>query len=149
MKLKLSLISVTISTLFLTGCALNIESLFGEKRPTNSSICNSEPEWVLNPPFEKRVIYGVGIAPQNFKGQQAQRKSAVAKAIQEIASQMKTTVNSQLISKASLHNGNGSSSMNSISFQTVDGQKVSANIVKSCKNPNNGYLYILMKANSK
>jgi len=110
-------------------------------------ICEKEPSWVINPPSDKNAIYGVGIAPRNFAGEQAQRKSAVSKAINEIASQLNTTVNSQTVTRAAVVNGQGSSAMSSVSFQTVNGQKVSAKIVKSCKNPNNGYLYILMKAN--
>ena len=114
---------------------------------SQNGICEREPSWVLNPPSEKDAVYGVGVAPKNFAGEQAQRKSALAKAINEIASQLNTTVNSQVATSASVINGHGSSAMSSVSFQTVNGQKVSATIVKSCKNPHNGYLYILMKAN--
>ena len=114
---------------------------------SNNGICEREPSWVLNPPVEKNAVYGVGIAPVNFAGVQAQRKSAISKAINEIASQLNTTVNSQVATSATVVNGQGNRAMSSVSFQTVNGQKVSATIVKSCKNPNNGYLYILMKAN--
>ena len=130
--------------LFFAGCAdVSVNSI----NPfSDNGICEKEPNWVLNPPLEKGYVYGVGVAPRNFKGEQAQRKSALAKAINEIASQLKTTVNSQIATTMSMQNGRGSSSMSSVSFQTVDGQQVSAKIIKSCKNPNNGYLYILMKA---
>jgi hypothetical protein len=152
MKLKFLL----IPALFFAGCSSpNVEMPtisfpdFDFFKGSDSSVCKSEPEWVLHPPFEKNSVYGIGIAPRHFKGEQAQRKSAMSKAIQEIASQMNTTVNSQLVSRAAIHNKHASKSMSSISFQTVNGQQVSANIVKSCKNPDNGYLYILMKADSK
>ena len=130
---------------FFAGCSTpNVSSI----NPfSQNGICEREPSWVLNPPSEKDAVYGVGVAPKNFAGEQAQRKSALAKAINEIASQLNTTVNSQVATSASVVNGHGSSAMSSVSFQTVNGQKVSATIVKSCKNPNNGYLYILMKAN--
>jgi len=131
--------------LLFAGCSMNNMNLNTSDK--TNGICMNEPSWVLNPPVQKGVIYGIGIAPENFKGSQAQRKSAIAKAIDEIASQLKTTVNSKTITQASVHNGIGSTSMNSISFQTVNGQTVSTQIIKSCKNPNNGYLYILMKAN--
>jgi len=137
MKLKYLL----IPAMFLfAGCSMNDLSI------GSNNTCNTEPSWVLNPPVDKSAIYGIGIAPENFKGEQAQRKSAVGKAIDEIASQLKTTVNSQTIIQASTHNKEGSTSMNSVSFQTVNGQKVSARIIKSCKNPKTGYLYILMEA---
>jgi len=136
----MKLLYLILPAIFFAGCAtLNNDN--------GSGVCETEPSWVLNPP--KDAIYGVGVAPLNFKGEQAQRKSALSKAINEIATQMKTTVNSQLKTTASSHNGSVSSSMSSISFQTVDGQNVSAKIVKSCKNPNNGYLYILMKKSGK
>jgi hypothetical protein len=131
--------------LFFAGCNTDVK-LPDIGFSADNGICEKEPKWVVNPPIEKNAIYGVGVAPRNFNGEQAQRKSAIAKAINEIASQMNTTVNSQVMTRASIHNGNGSSSMNSVSFQTVNGQKVSAKIVKSCKNPNNGYFYVLMKA---
>ncbi len=131
--------------LFFAGCSFNqITSLTTSNK--QKDICEIEPSWVLNPPLKKGLVYGVGIAPQNFNGEQAQRKSALAKAINEIASQLNTTVNSQVVTNMNVHNGQGSSNMSSVSFQTVNGQKVSAKIVKSCKNPNNGYLYILMEA---
>jgi len=135
-----------IPAIFLfVGCSMN--NLDITKSKNESDICITEPQWVLNPPVKKGVIYGVGIAPENFKGVQAQRKSALSKAIDEIASQLNTTVNSQVATTSSVINGHGSSAMSSVSFQTVNGQTVSAKIIKSCKNPNNGYLYILMKAN--
>ena len=130
--------------LLFAGCAGS--SYMSNMLGGDDGVCSSEPTWVVSPPSQKGAIYGVGVAPRHFKGEQAQRKSAISKAINEIASQMNTTVNSQMATSASVYNGHGSSSMSSISFQTVNGQKVSAKIVKSCKNPNNGYLYILMKA---
>jgi len=133
---------------FFAGCSTpNVADIKSINPFAENGICEKEPSWVINPPREKNAVYGVGIAPRNFAGEQAQRKSAVAKAINEIASQLNTTVNSQVATSASVVNGQGSSAMSSVSFQTVNGQKVSATIVKSCKNPNNGYLYILMKAN--
>ena len=135
--------------LFFAGCSTDSIKMPELKIPFiggSTGICDTEPSWVINPPSESGAVYGVGIAPKNFAGDQAQRKSAVAKAINEIASQLNTTVNSQVTTNSSVVNGQGSSSMSALSFQTVNGQRVSADIVKSCKNPNNGYLYILMKA---
>ena len=129
--------------LFFAGCSF---TQLTSSNNQQKDICQTEPNWVLNPPIKKGFIYGVGIAPQNFNGEQAQRKSALAKAINEIASQLNTTVNSQVVTNMNVHNGQGSSNMNSVSFQTVRGQRVSAKIIKSCKNPNNGYLYVLMEA---
>jgi len=128
------------------GCGVNTLNMSNSSN-TNSHICQTEPSWVLNPPVEKGVVYGIGIAPANFNGIQAQRKSAIAKAINEIATQLKTNVNSQIVTRASIHNKSATTSMDSVSFQTVNGQTVSAKIVKSCKTPSGNFLYILMKAN--
>ena len=132
--------------LLFAGCTFNQITLSNNQQ---KDICYNEPTWAVTPPVEKGYIYGVGIAPMNFNGEQAQRKSALSKAIDEIASQLNTTVNSQVMMSMSAHNNNATRDMNSVSFQTVDGQKVSAKIIKSCKNPNNGYLYILMRTKAK
>jgi len=142
MKLKILILP---AFLLFAGCSMNDIGLGSKK--SNSYICTSEPAWVINPPVKAGEIYGVGVAPLNFKGEQAQRQSAISKAINEIAAQMQTTVNSQTVTQSAVYNKHATTSMSSVSFQTVDGQKVSANIIKACKNPETGYFYILMKAN--
>ena len=129
--------------LLFAGCSYNTPS---KNTTASSDVCMTQPSWVLNPPVEKGAIYGVGIAPENFKGVQAQRESAIAKAINEIATQYKTKVNSQTVIQSTVHNKHISKYMNSVSFQTVNGESVSAKIIKSCTNPQTGYLYVLMKA---
>jgi len=129
--------------LFLTGCAV---ANLSNNELEDKGICLKEPSWVLKVPSDNGYIYGVGIAPPNFQGEQAQRKSAFSKAITEIATQMKTEVNSELFSNTTLINGSSSFSMQEVSFHKVNGEKVTAKVIKSCKNPSNGYFYILMKA---
>jgi DNA gyrase/topoisomerase IV subunit B len=91
---------------------------------SNNGICEVEPSWAIKPPSKKGYLYGVGIAPQNFNGESAQRTSAISKAINEIASQMNTTVNSQLLLQSSIYNKSSAHSLALISFQTIDGEKV-------------------------
>ena len=127
---------------FLVGCSVpNLE-----KKDTNSNICYSTPKWVINIPVSKTKIYGVGIAGENMNGFNAQRRSAISKAINEIAMQMKVKVNNSFYSR---QNSTGYKYSDNITFQTVDNQTVSAKIVKSCKNPNNGMFYVLMEANKR
>lgn len=128
-----------LSAIFIGGCA-STSNVQADKH-----ICLSEPSWVLNPPHDKNSLYGVGIAPENFNGIQAQRKSAISKAINEIATQLRTTVNSQYISYESQNNGTSDKTYKNISFQTVDKENVNAKIVEFCKNPNTGNLYVLMR----
>jgi hypothetical protein len=142
MNIKVGSIILSLSTLIMVGCTTPNFSNTNEK---TDGICLSEPNWVLHPPVKEGKIYGIGIAPPNFNGKAAQRKSAISKAVSEIASQLKTVVNSQTVDSSVLHNKSANHSMSSVSFQTVNGQKVSSKIIKSCKNPNNDYLYILME----
>jgi uncharacterized protein YcfL len=142
MRIKPGSIILSLAALLMVGCAT--PNLINSNKKSNG-ICVSEPEWVLKPPAKKGKIYGVGIAPPNFNGKAAQRKSAISKAVSEIASQLNTIVNSQTIASSVLYNKSAKHSMSSVSFQTVNGQKVSSKIIKSCENPNNNYLYILME----
>jgi hypothetical protein len=129
-----------IPAIFLAGCG-NLS--FNTKTP--QGICYKQPSWVTNPPVNKNEIYGVGVAPENFNGFQAQRKSAITKAINEIATQLNTTVNSKILYDIDVKNFQSKQEFHTSSFQTVDNQKVKAIVIKSCKNPNNGYFYVLMK----
>lgn len=123
---------------FFIGCSVN--SLQVNK---NQSVCYNEPAWAINVPHNKDHFYGVGISYPNFHGEAAQRKVAISRAIKEIASQMKTEVNSKTIS---MMNSTGSRYFSDYTFQTVNGQTVRAKIIKSCKNPKTGALYILMES---
>ena len=122
--------------LFFAGCA--------NHSINNLNECSKEPNWIFNIPQDGN-IYGVGIAPVNFYGEQAQRKSAISKALNEIATQIQTNVDSKTIMTTYVKNKNAQTTFSNVSFQTTTGQKVSAVVVKSCKNPENGDLYILMK----
>jgi hypothetical protein len=131
-------------TLLVTGCSSNFLS------NNKENLVNGVPQWVHNPKSNANEVVGIGIAPKNMKGAQAQRKSAISKAIDEIASQLGTTVNS--IVQTSAHsdsNGNSNSALNTYSFQTVDGKTVTAFIKKTYKNPKNGVLYIMMVGKAK
>jgi hypothetical protein len=142
MKFNKSII-LSLLSLIMIGCTpLNLSNSTHNKK----GICIKEPNWILHPPVKENKIYGIGIAPPNFYGEAAQRKSAISKAINEIAAQLNTIVSSKLVSVSTIYNQSAKHYINSISFQTINGQKISSKIIKSCKNPNNNYLYILMEA---
>jgi len=128
--------------IFLTGCGISNNSV----SETDKGICYSPPEWIYNIPVSKNKIYGVGVAGENINGFSAQRKSAISRAINEIANQMKVKVNNKFESIADSENGIAAQSY---TFQTVDNQIVHAKIIKSCKNPNNGIFYVLMESDKK
>ena len=137
---------LSLSILIMVGCSSPSFYPIKQDKKQNNGICETTPKWAIQPPVVKGKIYGIGIAPQNFNGEAAQRKSAFSKAINEIASQLNTVVNSKIATNSVIYNKSATHSMSSVSFQTVNGQKVSAKMIKSCTNPNNGFLYILMEA---
>ena len=120
------------------GCSIDNISL-----NKKNSVCYEKPSWAIKVPSTKNKLYGVGIAGENINGEAAQRKIAIARALNEIAAQLKTTVNSKL---ESLQTTLGDNRTQIYTIQTVDNQVVHAKIIKSCKNPNTGMLYILMES---
>jgi len=87
---------------------------------------------------------GLGIAPININGKDAQRKSAITKALNDLALQKKVKVykiteTSVVGSKAGVDR-----KMGSYSIHTLNGIDVHAKIIKSCKDAS-GRLYILMQ----
>ena len=136
--MKNRVLIIFFSTIFLIGCA-------SSQTTAKQDICIKEPSWVLNPPIKKNVIYGVGIAPENIKGIQAQRNSAISKAINEIATQLNTQVNSKFIAYEKQNNGFTNKNYQHLSIQTVNQIRIRAKIIDFCKNPNTGELYVLMR----
>ena len=135
MLLSIKNLSKIFLPLFLLGC-VNL--------PTkNEGICYSTPSWAIEIPTSDNKIYGLGVAKENINGANAQRNVAIRRAINEIASQLKVKVNNKFYNISSTDSGSHSTS---VTFQTIDNQTVSAKIVKMCKNPNTGTLYVLMEA---
>ncbi len=89
-------------------------------------------------------IVGVGIAKRNYYGEAAQRKSAISKALNEIAYQKGVKVTSISASSAAKYGNRVNRNYQSYSLQTVNGKSVKAKIIKECKK--DGKLYILMEA---
>ena len=133
---------LVLATFLVAGCSTANIPFIGSN---STEIVDGVPVWVDNPQVGKNEVAGIGIAPRNMRGKQAQRKSAISKAIDEIASQLGTTVNSEVKTSAySDSNGNANSSMKAYSFQTVDGKVVQAFIKKTYVNQQTGDLYIMM-----
>jgi len=141
MRLLTKNLSSFFLLIFLTGCGISNSSVSKEE-----GICYSTPEWINKTYVSKNKIYGVGVAGENINGFSAQRKSAISRAINEIASQLKVKVNNRFVSITDSRSG---SAAQSYTFQTVDNQIVHAKIIKSCKNPNNGMFYVLMESDKK
>ena len=126
-------------SLFIIGCnGINIGVNNQQK-----NVC--DPQFFVNYTSKPGEIVGIGIAPMNFNGDAAQKKSAIAKAIEEIASQEGVKVNSAFISHKQVFNKVSNSNMESYSVHTINGKEVRARIVKECKAADGKY-YVLMKA---
>lgn len=101
------------------------------------------PSWIHNSVVSGKIA-GIGISGQHINGKSAQRSLAVKRAIDEIAVQLGVSVNNVALigSKAS---GSGSStSVESYSFQTVDGKVVKAVIKDTWTDPQTDELYVWM-----
>jgi hypothetical protein len=111
---------LAISILLFIGCSAN-------QAANNKIVITDEPKWIADPYFNlpKDTIAAVGCARSHFKGKSAQRKLAISRAIDEIATQVKTTVNNITLRNRT----NGLSSTSSSSLQSVDNIKVKTKIL--------------------
>lgn len=121
---------------FLGGCA---------SVSLNNNV-NQEPQWITHIPKDQNFVYGLGVAPPNFNGKDAQRKSAISKALTEIAYQLGVEVNSEALSSQEAFNSSVNNYFKLTSLQKVKNKDVKAEIVHIYKNPQTGYLYVLMRA---
>lgn len=109
----------------------------------HKSSCN--PSFFTNYNHKKGEIVGIGIAAPNLNGFSAQKKSAISKAINQIAMQLGVNVKSvSIMQRQSVNHQKASSSFSQYSLQTVNGKTVRARIVKECRSGD--YYYVLMKA---
>ncbi len=115
---------IGISLLFLFGCT-NLTN----KNSTKEIITiekNSIPQWFFNPTMDIYKYGGVGVSGRSTKGLSGQREIAIAKAINEIAMQMGVKVDS-IVKTSQVNTG---TEYESYSFQTTNGQIVSARLME-------------------
>ncbi len=118
--------------IFFSGCAMS--DLQMGKSATKQ---NGEPEWLLDPYYQNDKIAAVGCAKTHFKGESAQKKLAISRAIDAIATQNKVTVNNATLRNKSSSNGQrGNSSSQSTSLQSVDNVKISTKTKAIYTKPN-------------
>jgi len=115
MKKTISFISILI---IFSGCAVT------DKLLNNSS--NSEPQWLLDPYYDNDKIAASACAKEHINGVEAQKKLAISRAIDQIATQKRVTVDNATYRQKTSSNGRiGNSSSQSSSLQTVDKVSVS------------------------
>jgi hypothetical protein len=127
-KFKIAFIFIAIF-LFIISCASTSEI----KRPS----------WVFNSAVSGKVA-GIGISGQHINGKSAQRSLAVKRAIDEIASQLGVSVDNVALIGLVGNSSGATKSIESYSFQTVDGQVVKAVIKDTWLDFQTDELYIWM-----
>lgn len=133
---KTILKTLLITPLLFTGCATQIGGYkLIKEDPQDQKI--TPQQWLQNPFIDGDQVAAVGCAIRNAKGKSAQRKAAIAIAIDEIAKSKKATVESVSLRKKSVSSsGRYSSSTKSASLQSVNKVSVSTTIKDTYIKPN-------------
>jgi len=134
-----------VATLFsISGCSfLKKPEIHTEPKIIDPNV---KPLWIDNPEKDPRVkgkLFGVGYSKTHIRGPREQKKLATTDAINQIASQEKTTVDSVVNVIQSSNGKSTSKNIISHSTQNVSG-KVSSKEIDSWKSPITGDLYIFM-----
>lgn len=101
-----------------------------------------KPSWIHNSSVSGKVA-GIGICGMHVNGVNAQRSLAIKRAIDEIALQLGVKVNNVALVGTKSGAGGGSS-VESYSFQTVEGSVVKAVIKETWKDPKTEEIYVWM-----
>lgn len=104
---------------------------------------NSTPKWVYNSAVEGKMT-GIGVCGEHVNGVNAQRSLAIKRAIDEIALQMGVKVSNVALIGTKAGAAGSSTSVESYSFQTVDGNVVKSVIRETWKNPQTNEIFIWM-----
>ncbi len=102
----------------------------------------NKPSWIHNSSVSGKVA-GIGVCGMHVNGVNAQRSLAIKRAIDEIALQLGVKVNNVALVGTKSGAGGGSS-VESYSFQTVEGQVVKAVIKETWKDPKSEEIYVWM-----
>lgn len=128
-----------ILVLVMSGCAQQQSQV--ETRVEQSAQKSGMPSWIFNPSMEGR-LGGVGASLPHIKGVSAQRTMAIARAFDEIARQMGTTVDTTLATKTIASNGSASSSIQTFSVHTTSGKVVVGEVREFWYNDKDNNLYV-------
>ncbi|TWI70690.1 hypothetical protein LZ24_02260 [Desulfobotulus alkaliphilus] len=104
---------------------------------------NDRPAFIYNPSVNGK-IGGVGIARPHIHGPNAQRNLAISRAIDEIARQKGTQVQSWQTVQTTGTRDSASTHMDSVSIQTTSGETIHAVIRQMWNDPSSSELYVWM-----
>ena len=128
-------IFILLIFIFLFSCGSKTE---------NTPNKTSKPKWIYGAFEEKNAICGVGVSLPHIKGKAYQRATAIARAIDEIARQMKVKVDTKIEHFLKGSSSGRHSRISSFSVQTTTGQTVRAKIKDIYFNEETSELYVLM-----
>lgn len=103
----------------------------------------NKPSWIMNSSVSGKVT-GIGVCGMHVNGVNAQRSLAIKRAIDEIAMQLGVKVNNVALVGTKSGPSGGGGSVESYSFQTVEGQVVKAVIKETWKDPKTEEIYVWM-----
>ena len=111
----------------------------------NSPKVDTKPKWINNPYLTHKTA-AVGSAKTHYYGEAAQRKLAISRALDELASQQGVRVSSK-VTRHDHRDGSRTSAKSDIySFQTTDNKVVHAHIEDTWRDPRTDELFIWMIA---
>lgn len=114
----LKYISIIVSVMLFSGCV--------PQNDTTVTKQTSEPKWLLDPYTDNDKIAAIGCSQIHFKGIEAQKDLAIARAINRIATQNSVIVDNVTYRQKSNTNGNKvNSSSSSSSLHAVENVKIS------------------------
>ncbi|MEA2050379.1 MAG: hypothetical protein U9O56_06600 [Campylobacterota bacterium] len=115
--MKFKIMTGIVSILLFTGCSQMLDNIIVAKK--------SEPKWLNNPYIENDDYAAVGCANEHFDGKEAQKKLAISRAIDQLATSKRVKVQKVKLMKKSVSGSISSSSMKSSSLHSVDNVSVS------------------------
>jgi len=138
MKKNLPLSIVILSILFLNGCVKqpNTNSKTIQKEEVQQSFQNKAPAWLDDPQrLANGKITAVGCASKHINGEVAQKKLALQRAIDEIAMQKRTKVQTVLYTTKTTTASDKISTIKSSSLQEVENIEVSTKVMEYYTKP--------------
>ncbi|MEA3384379.1 MAG: hypothetical protein U9Q20_06895 [Campylobacterota bacterium] len=114
--MKFKLITSIFGILLLSGCTSSINTAMGK---------SGEPKWLKDPYIDNDKLAAVGCANTHIDGEQAQKKLAIARAIDQIATSKEVKVQNVKLMKKSISGIHKSSSLDSSSLHSIDNVSVS------------------------
>jgi hypothetical protein len=105
------------------------------------------PFWINSHTIDDGKIYAIGESRKHIKGKAYQKKLAISRALENLASQKGVKVSNQTSIINQLDNNIGSTNMSSHSVHTIDGNNINAKIVNIYYDKYKEILYVRMVLN--